>query len=133
MDMPPIAPLVDALFKTHRKPDGREYSTYEVAREMAERGLGEISPGYLAKLRRGETSNPSREVLSRLCLFFRVPASYFFPELDQLVPSLDDSNSDPLAQVRVAFRAAGLAPDEQAQLEGLFELLRRRNKRQIGE
>lgn len=133
MELPSISELVNSLFKTHRKPDGREYSTYEVAREMAKRGLGDISPGYLAKLRRGETSNPSREVLSRLCLFFRVPASYFFPELDQLIPSPDAPNSDPMTQARIAFRAAGLAPDEQAHLEGLFEVLWRRNKEPIEE
>jgi transcriptional regulator with XRE-family HTH domain len=123
---PSLAELVDALFKTHLREDGREYSTYEVAKRIEELGCGRVNASHIAKLRRGESANPSRDILLRLCMFFRVPASYFFPELDQLSLYQGKAEEDPAIQARVAFRAAGLTPDEQAHLEGIFAALRRR-------
>jgi transcriptional regulator with XRE-family HTH domain len=127
MDLPSVHDLVDRLFATYRKQNGEEYSIREVAREIQKQGFGEISAGYLAKLRRGEASNPSRDVLLQLCLFFGVPASYFFPELDKQVPRLPASG-DPVVQVRTVFRSVGLPDKEREQLEGLFEMLYQRTK-----
>jgi transcriptional regulator with XRE-family HTH domain len=122
-----VADLINDLFLTHRKPNGQEYSTYDVAHGIKARGLGAITPSYIAKLRRGEAKNPSREVLMQLCMFFETPAAYFFPELNHLVERLMPTPLDPMQQARLAFRSAGLTADEQAHLQGLFELLRRRH------
>lgn len=71
--------LLNQLFHMRRRPDGKEYSLHEVSAQLN----GQLSPGYLAKLRQGTTSNPSRNTLLLLCQFFKVPAAYFFPELDE--------------------------------------------------
>lgn len=71
--------LLNRLFATHRRPDGKEYAVHEVAAHLN----GQLSPGYLAKLRLGTSANPSRKTLLLLCQFFKVPAAYFFPELDE--------------------------------------------------
>jgi len=73
-----VAELVEDLFQTHRKPNGREYSYVEIAETLN----GTIDPSHLSKLRSGRIKNPSRETLLALCQFFKVPSSYFFPELD---------------------------------------------------
>src|SRR6476659_939354 len=80
-----IADLVNDLFRTHRKPDGREYSSSEVSRALN----GELDPTYMAKLRRGGIPNPGRNTLLLLCRFFGVAPTYFFPELQP--PELPES------------------------------------------
>jgi transcriptional regulator with XRE-family HTH domain len=79
--------MVDRLFQTHRKPDGSEYSSQEVSRLLKQRYDEEIDGSYIAKVRRGQIKNPGRDALKQLCLFFEVPASYFFPELAGLEPA----------------------------------------------
>ncbi|HEY7417298.1 MAG TPA: helix-turn-helix domain-containing protein, partial [Ktedonobacteraceae bacterium] len=106
------AQLVDQLFKTHRQPDGQEYTYLEVSKALG----GELDPSYIAKVRRGVIKNPGRDALMHLCLFFRVPASYFFPELEALAPAKEQ----PMDTLRVAFRSMRLSPDVQAYLEGLI-------------
>src|SRR5262245_31057649 len=76
--MKTIAELVDHLFKTIKKPTGREYTYVEVAETLQ----GAIDPSHISKLRAGHIKNPSRETLLALCRFFKQPSSYFFPELD---------------------------------------------------
>jgi transcriptional regulator with XRE-family HTH domain len=72
-----VAELIDALFRSHRKPDGREY-TY---REVSEALEGKLTPSHIGKLRSGVIEDPKRETLLALCQFFSVPPDYFFPEL----------------------------------------------------
>ena len=72
--MKTVAELIDDLFITHRKEDGREYTHKEVCE-----ALGDVAPSHLSRLRSGIISNPGREVLLSLCRFFKVPPSYFFP------------------------------------------------------
>lgn len=43
-----------------------------------------ISHQYLSMLLKGEHRNPTLEVIEGLCLFFDVPAAYFFPRLQGL-------------------------------------------------
>lgn len=76
--MPTIAELVDKLFKLRRHKSGREYSYREVSLAMP----GSVSHTTLYSLRVGQNANPTRETLLGLCIFFRVPPAYFFPELD---------------------------------------------------
>ena len=128
MNEVPLAELVNALFQTQRKKNGQEYSNYEVARGIKEMGLGDITASYISKLRRGDTTNPSRDVLKQLCVFFRVPASHFFPELEVFRQGEAGAEADPAMQVHTALRAAGLDPDERAQLEQLIATMSRKRR-----
>ena len=75
--VPTISELVNELFKTHKHKSGREYSTREVSLAMS----GSINHTTLDRVRRGTSSNLTREAILNLCIFFQVPTSYFFPEL----------------------------------------------------
>lgn len=121
----PVSELVELLFRTHLKPKGQQYSNREVARGINSLGLGDITPAYIAKLRRGDTLNPSRDVLSKLCLFFQVPSSYFFPELDRFTSPQADAtiSDDPSVQLHMIFRSAGLTKEEQEQVEFSLQFL----------
>jgi transcriptional regulator with XRE-family HTH domain len=89
--MPTLADLIDDLFRSHRKPNGREYSHVEVCLALG----GVIEPSHLGKLRNGTIQNPKRDTLLALCRFFQVSPTYFFPELH----GLDASNGPAPAQV----------------------------------
>jgi transcriptional regulator with XRE-family HTH domain len=75
--MKTVGELVDELFKTHRRSDGREHTYQEIAVKLG----GAIEPSHISKLRTGKIANPGRDTLLALCRFFEVPPSYFFPEL----------------------------------------------------
>lgn len=77
MSQPSFAELIQHLFETHRRPDGKEYSLTEVCDALD----GAIAPSYLSRLRSGKITNPGRETLVELCRFFKVSPTYFFPEL----------------------------------------------------
>jgi transcriptional regulator with XRE-family HTH domain len=69
-----VSEKIDHLFRTVRRPDGREYTYDDV-----ERGTrGRVSRSYVWKLRHGRNCNPSLDVIESLSEFFRVPPSYFF-------------------------------------------------------
>lgn len=114
------AHLVDTLFKTHLRPDGQEYSYQEVSQALGR----ELDPSYLAKVRKGIIKNPGRDALMHLCLFFQVPASYFFPELEALAPAQNTREEESINKLRVAFRSMNLSPDVQKYLEGIIAALR---------
>ncbi len=120
--MKSIAELVDDLFKTHRKGDGTEYTYQEVMNGVG----GKLDTGYLWKLRKGKIENPGRNALMLLCVFFRVPASYFFPELDDLAPS---SEAD--EQLQCALRSTRLPADVQNQLQQLIKVLRQQHRTEM--
>jgi len=122
-----VADLIDNLFRTCLKEDGQQYSMNEVATGIERLGFGTLTASYIAKLRRGDIVNPGRDVLMKLCLFFNVPGSYFFPELEQ-VGKQQNVEHDAVTRLRIAFRSIGLDDDEREQIEGLIDILR--NKRQ---
>jgi len=74
-----IPKKIDFLFKTHTKPDGKEYTYQEVERESGKA----ISAAYVWKLRHGKSSNPSGRKLKALADFFDVPLRYFYEEVDE--------------------------------------------------
>ena len=87
--MPTLAELLNRLFDIRRHPSGRQYSIREVA--AAARGVGRET---IHSIRNGTNQNPTRATLLALCLFFEVPASYFFPELqDHHFDALDDEST----------------------------------------
>lgn len=75
---PSVAELVDRLLTLRRHASGREYTYREVALAMD----GSVGHENVYKLRNGLVKNPTRETLLTVCIFFRVPPAYFFPELD---------------------------------------------------
>jgi transcriptional regulator with XRE-family HTH domain len=111
-----IAELVDQLFKTHLRPDGKEYSYQEISAALG----GELEPTLIGKIRSGKTKNPSRNTLKLLCLFFKVPAAYFFPELEDL----DAQPETPEQQLAHALRSLGLAPAMQSHVQAVIQALR---------
>jgi transcriptional regulator with XRE-family HTH domain len=112
-----VAELVNDLFRTHTKPDGREYSNREVARALK----GQISADYLSKLRRGEVPNPGRNTLLLLCQYFTVSPTYFFPEWNAPTSQEVDESTAVLER-----RIAELSPEARAQLAKLLDMLKDR-------
>jgi transcriptional regulator with XRE-family HTH domain len=115
-----INQLIDNLFRTYRKPDNTEYSNHEAADAIQSYGYTQTNASHLAKLRRGVTGNPSRDLLLSLCKLFGVSPNYFFPELDgkdfmQPPPEL------PQEQFRAALRSTGLDPEDQTLIEPLIQ------------
>ena len=119
-----IGELVDQLFKTHLRPDGKEYSLQEVAAALN----GEIDPTYIGKVRAGKVPNPGRNTLKLLCLFFEVPASYFFPELEPQVGAGEDPARTGERKLQVALRAFGLPPHLQVHLQAVIKALQQTQK-----
>ena len=115
-----VAELVNDLFRTHRKPDGREYSNREVVSALG----GQVSADALSKIRRGDITNPGRNTLLLLCQFFNVPPSYFFPEWSA-APASEVSETDETA-VALARQIAELPPEARVQLAKFLEALRNR-------
>src|SRR5215212_4965435 len=103
--MKTMAELLDELFRTHRKPNGKEYSHIEVCIGLN----GEIGPSHLGKLRNGTIKNPKRDTLLALCRFFNIQPLYFFPELQ--TPDFngwEQGQDDPLPAV---LHSIHLAPE----------------------
>jgi transcriptional regulator with XRE-family HTH domain len=92
MPIPTTAELIDQLFRTHRKPDGKEYSYVELSSALG----GALEPSHIGKLRAGTIQNPKRDTLLLLCQFFRVSPTYFFPELP---PEAEDPINNAIASV----------------------------------
>jgi transcriptional regulator with XRE-family HTH domain len=118
-----IPEKLDHLFKTVRRPDGREF-TYD----QVEKGTsGAVSRSYVWKLRNGRNENPSLEVIEALARFFEVPVTYFFEGVD--VPSQDAVAVANLlrnpALRRLAERAQGLSPEHLELVGDFIEGLKR--------
>jgi transcriptional regulator with XRE-family HTH domain len=102
-----LADRIDKLFKTIRRPNGREHSNEEVARACG------FSKQYMGQLRRGESTNPTYQNLAALAAFFDVDVAYFFNSERaeriradlELAAAIRDANVSALA-----LRAASLSP-----------------------
>jgi transcriptional regulator with XRE-family HTH domain len=118
-----IANLINALFRTYKRSDGQEYSNKEVCDALGD----DIEASHLSRLRKGKIANPGRDTLLALCRFFRVPPSYFFPELQTAEHNTDSSpehveENDPMLQI--ALKSTGITPEVQEKLEQLIRALR---------
>lgn len=109
--------LLNQLFHMRRRPDGKEYSLHEVSAQLN----GQLSPGYLAKLRQGTSANPSRTTLLLLCQFFKVPAAYFFPELDEGTQEARSAEE----QLAILVRSSSLSEDAQHVVLRLITMFRK--------
>lgn len=88
-----IGEKVDYLFRTVRKPTGEQYTNEEVHQATG------ISAPYLSRLRKKKVSNPGRDVLEALSIFFRVGPEYWFRSGTYITPSEEQQ-----AQVAVIHR-----------------------------
>jgi transcriptional regulator with XRE-family HTH domain len=121
-----IAEKIDYLFRTVRRPDGREFTYDEV-----EQGTdGRVSRSYVWKLRHGRNRNPSLDVIEALSEFFHVPPQYFFgADLQENEEARAAAEVAALLQDtrarEVARRARGLSPASLEAVNGLITSLRR--------
>jgi transcriptional regulator with XRE-family HTH domain len=113
-----MADLIDDLFRSHRKPNGREYSHVEVCQALG----GAIEPSHLGKLRNGTIQNPKRDTMIALCRFFQVSPTYFFPELDGL-DTPDGSAPAQADQVNALMTTISLAPAAKQKLAAFLRTL----------
>lgn len=54
-----VADLVDALFKSNTRPDGREFSYNEIATTMRERYGRPVDPSHIGKIRAAWSRTPA--------------------------------------------------------------------------
>lgn len=114
---PTFAELIDHLFQTHKRPDGKEYSLTEVSEALD----GDVAPSYLSRLRNGKINNPGRETLIGLCRFFKVAPTYFFPEL----ADLDLEQKVFTKDITLIFRGDSLDRESRIKLDELIAALNR--------
>jgi transcriptional regulator with XRE-family HTH domain len=76
----PLADKINKLFDRVRKPNGKPYSSAEVAAWCQEHGVENFSRAYLAYLRNGQRTNPTQQHLAALARFFDVSPAYFFDD-----------------------------------------------------
>ncbi|MBM7846673.1 helix-turn-helix domain-containing protein [Herpetosiphon giganteus] len=114
---PTFAELIDHLFQTHKRPDGKEYSLTEVSEALN----GAVAPSYLSRLRNGKINNPGRETIIGLCRFFKVTPTYFFPELEDL----DLENKEYTRDITIIFRGDTLDQESRLKLNELIVALNR--------
>ena len=112
-----MADLIDGLFRSHRKPNGREYSHVEVCLALG----GVIEPSHLGKLRNGTIQNPKRDTLIALCRFFQVSPTYFFPELDGL--GAPDGAAPAQVDINALMATINLPPEAKRRLGAFLRAL----------
>ncbi len=127
-DLPPsgstVADKLNRLFATVHPPGRAEYTLDEVAAAINQRGETTITAAYLSQLRRGQRTNPSRNVLAALAWFFGVSPVYFFDDelARQIEAELDLVVAMRNASVReIALRAADLSPESLRSLAALID------------
>ncbi|NUS45450.1 MAG: XRE family transcriptional regulator [Mycobacteriaceae bacterium] len=121
---PTLAQTIDKLFKTIRRPDGREHSMESAAKActvwLRERDQGRsFSKEYMRQLRSGIADNPTKSHLEALAAFFDVdPAIFLSSEKSRQI----QADLELLAAVRdsgvqaLALRALSLTPAARAKV-----------------
>lgn len=138
---PTLARTIDRLFKTIKRPDGREYSMESVAKSctewLRERNRGKsFSKEYMRQLRSGIADNPTKSHLEALAAFFDVdPAIFLDSEKSrqiqadlELVGALRDSGVQAFA-----LRALSLTPAARAEVLEVMRTLQTKHAGDEGE
>jgi transcriptional regulator with XRE-family HTH domain len=118
-----FAQLLNRLFETIHAPDRGPYTNAEVVALLD----WAITPQYISKLRNGQSTNPTMEVIEGLARVFNVPPAYFF-DTDLSAKILEELEF--LASLRdagvkeLALRAAELTPDGRAAVRSVMEHIR---------
>ncbi|GAA2678771.1 MULTISPECIES: XRE family transcriptional regulator [Actinosynnema] len=137
-ETPTLAQTIDKLFKTIKRPDGREHSMEAVAKActawLRERDQGKsFSKEYMRQLRSGAANNPTKNHLEALAAFFDVAPAIF---LDSESSRQIQADLELVAAVRdtgvqaVALRALSLSPANRAQI---LEIMRTMQAKQAGD
>lgn len=126
-----LAEKIDLLFKTIKRPNGREHSMEEVANWCAawlrdRNQARSFSKQYLSNLRLGKATNPTKSHLEALAAFFEVDAAIFLDseksrriQADlELVAALKEADVH-----SVALRALSLTPANRAKILTLAKQL----------
>lgn len=119
-----LAEKLNHLFATVH-PSGRgEFTLDEVAEAINEHGEVSITSAYLSQMRRGQRTNPSKNVLEALAWFFGVSPAYFFN--DELAGKIEAELELVVAMRRasvqqIALRAAELSEESLRNLSVLIE------------
>lgn len=119
-----LAEKLNHLFATVH-PSGRgEFTLDEVAEAINKHGETSITAAYLSQLRRGQRTNPSKNVLEALAWFFGVSPAYFFN--DELAGKIEAELGLVVAMRRasvqqIALRAAELSEESLRNLSVLIE------------
>lgn len=127
-----VADKLEHLFRTVRKPDGREYTNDEAATLIQRDQGAEISSSYIWYLRTGQRDNPTFKHLNALAKFFGVPPAYFFDDdiTEHVEAELALLTAMKDAEVRdIALRAAGLSS---ASLRTISEIITRVSELETG-
>lgn len=77
---PTLADKINKLFDQIRKPNGKPYSSAEVAAWCEKRTGESFSRAYMSYLRKGQRTNPTHQHLAALAAFFEVSPAYFFDD-----------------------------------------------------
>src|SRR5258708_7491318 len=77
---PTLADKINKLFGQVRKPNGKPYSSAEVADWCQKRTGESFSRAYMSYLRKGQRTNPTQQHLAALAAFFDVSPAYFFDD-----------------------------------------------------
>lgn len=77
--MTSLSQKIEWLFKSRRRPDGKEWKYLEVEEGTKKLGYG-VSAPYLWNLRNGKAKNPGWLVLRGLSEFFGISIMYFYEE-----------------------------------------------------
>ncbi|HEX5113635.1 MAG TPA: XRE family transcriptional regulator [Pseudonocardiaceae bacterium] len=75
-----LADKINRLFDQIRKPNGKPYSSAEVAAWCENRTGESFSRAYMSYLRKGQRTNPTHQHLAALAAFFDVSPAYFFDD-----------------------------------------------------
>lgn len=119
-----LAEKLDHLFLTVH-PSGRgEYTLEEVGEAIGAEGEVTVSAAYLSQMRKGQRTNPSKNMLEALAKFFGVSPAYFFDDAAferinaqlELATAMRDNNVR-----QIALRAADLSPESLRNLAALVE------------
>lgn len=78
-----FADKLDTLFRTVRRPDGKEHSHGEVARYLTAHTGESHSRTFVTNMRTGKQPNPRLAIIQALAEFFQVDVSYFFEDGDR--------------------------------------------------
>ncbi len=119
-----LADRLNYLFIIVHPRDRDEYTLEEAVTGMAERRGTSITSAYLSQLRKGQRTNPSREILEGLADFFGVNPSYFFDEevAQTVAAELELYRVMQDAEVRrIALRLPDLSPANLRAIDGIIE------------
>ncbi|MFI6029431.1 XRE family transcriptional regulator [Amycolatopsis magusensis] len=130
-EAPELKDVINQLFATIRRPDGKEWTLEEVAKGcrnwlQATFGSGTFSVEYVRQLKLGLRTNPTKNHLEALAGFFGVDPAIFLPTErgQQILADLELLAALKSADVvGVALRTYELSPGDRAKVRDFVDAL----------